>query len=67
MKTLYHRLAEQIGGDAGDVLPHLVKEERGRVGDTVDPTAGGPPTHHQTTAQSDRGHENPGPGKKRKF
>lgn len=61
-KTLYHRLADQIGSYADDVLPDFVKSMRDKVGDMV-PDGGAPQTHQQRMAQSDRGHNNPGPGK----
>lgn len=64
-KTAYHRVAEQISSYADDVLPDFVKDMRDRVASAANPTSA-PQTHQQRMGQSDSGHENPGPGKKKK-
>lgn len=65
--TLYHRLGEQISSYAHDQLPDFVKEISDRLGSLGQPDVyKQPQTHIQRMAQSDRGHQNPGPGKKRK-
>ncbi len=64
-KTLYHRLGEQISAYADQILPDFVQEIQDRLAG-VDALKM-PQTHQQRMAQSDRGHENPGPNKKRKL
>jgi len=63
-KTLYHRLAEQISAYAKEVQPDFVQEIAARIGDLD--TVKAPQTHMQRMAQSDRGHQNPGTGKKKR-
>jgi hypothetical protein len=65
-KTTYHRLADQISSYTEDQLPTFVKEMRDRVASMTD-SSGAPQTHMQRMAQSDRGHQNPGPGKAKKL
>lgn len=67
MKTLYHRLADQIGSFAQEDLPSFVSAVADRVNSAVKPIAEAPQTHLSRMAQSARGHQNPGPGKAQKM
>lgn len=65
--NFYHRLGEQISAYAEEILPDFVKELQDKM--KIDLTPGvapveAPQTHVQRMAQSKRGHQNPGPGKK---
>ena len=62
--NLYHRVGEQISSYAADQLPDFVRDLSDRIGGLKPVQA--PQTHVQRMAQSDRGHKNPGPGKKAK-
>lgn len=62
----YARIADQLKDYAKEVLPDFVRELQDKIQKPgVDPIIKAPQTHLQKMAQSDRGHQNPGPGKKK--
>lgn len=65
--TSFSRLADQVHRYSEEKLPRLVEELMARVGELGEPLKyKAPQTHLQRMAQSDRGHQNPGPGKAKK-
>lgn len=65
--TSFARLADQISRYSEEKLPGFVSDLLTRVGELGEPLKyKAPQTHIQRMAQSDRGHQNPGPGKAKK-